>query len=79
MPITKKVKISIKYLNFPDIFSEKKALVLLKIANLNQYAIKLQKDQKLPYRLIYSLSLVEFDILKIYIKINLINRFIQLF
>ena len=33
--IIKKVKIPTKYLNFLDIFLEKKALVLLKTTNLN--------------------------------------------
>ena len=33
--ITKEVKISIKYLNFSDVFLEEKALVLLATTNLN--------------------------------------------
>ena len=55
---------------------EKKALVLPEATNLNQHAIKLQKGQQSFYRLIYSLGLVEFEILKIYIKTNLTNSFI---
>ena len=39
--VTKKVKILTKYLDFSDIFLEAKALILLKIIKLNQYAIKL--------------------------------------
>ena len=38
--IIKKVKILIKYLDFLNVFLEKKALVLLKLTKLNQYAIK---------------------------------------
>ena len=42
--IIKKVQILSKYLNFSDVFSEKKALILSKVTNLNQYATKLTKD-----------------------------------
>lgn len=40
---TKKVKILIKYLNFSNIFLEKKVLKLVNITDLNQYTIKLEK------------------------------------
>lgn len=36
----KKVKILAKYSNFSNIFSKKKALILLEIINLNQYIRK---------------------------------------
>lgn len=39
--ITKKVKISVKYSDFLDIFLEKQTLILLKITKLNQYTIEL--------------------------------------
>lgn len=39
----KKVKILAKYLGFSNVFIKEKDLMLLKIINLNQYAIKLQK------------------------------------
>lgn len=65
--LAKKIKISTKCSNFLDIFLEKKALVLLKITKLNQHSIKLQEDKQPPYRPIYSLELVEFKTLKIYI------------
>ena len=39
--ITKKVQILNKYLDFLDIFLNKKTLALLKITNLNQHVIKL--------------------------------------
>ena len=76
MLLAKKVKILIKYSDFLEIFLEKKSLVLSKIIKLNQYAIKLQKSQQLPYKLIYSLSPVKLKILKIYIKTNLPNSFL---
>lgn len=37
----KKVKISIEYLDFSNIFLKKKTLILLEIIKLNQYAINL--------------------------------------
>ena len=41
--LTKEVKISAKYFDFSDFFSEEKASVLLKQTKLNQYPIKLQQ------------------------------------
>ena len=43
--VAKEVKIPTKYSDFSDVFLEKKALILPKDTNLNQYAIELQKDQ----------------------------------
>lgn len=51
--LVKKVKILAK------LFSEKKSLILLEIRELNQNAIKLQKDQQPSYKSIYSLGLVK--------------------
>ena len=39
--IAEEIKISVKYSDFLDVFPEEKALVLLEITDLNQYAIKL--------------------------------------
>ena len=75
--IAKEVKIPIDYSDFSNVFLEEKALVLLEITYINQHAIKLQKDQQLSYRPIYSLGLVKFKTLKTYIKTNLVNGFIQ--
>lgn len=55
--IIEKIKIFNKYLNFINIFSEKKASILPKITKFNQYIIKLKKDYQLSYRLIYSLDI----------------------
>ena len=41
--IAKEVQILFKYLDFLDVFSKKKALILLEVTELNQYAIELQK------------------------------------
>ena len=52
---------------------------LLKYIRINNYIIKLKKGKQLFFNPIYSLRLVELKILKIYIKTNLTNIFIQLF
>ena len=74
--VIEKVQILSKYYNFLDVFLEKKALILSKATKSNQHAIKLQKGQQPPYRLIYSLGLVEVKTLKTYIETNLANGFI---
>ena len=76
MLITKKVKILTKYSDFLDVFLKKKTLILSEITKLNQHAIKLQEGQQPPYKLIYSLGLVEFEMLKTYIETNPTNSFI---
>ena len=38
--ITEKIQISAKYLDFSDIFLEKKTLILIKATELNKHAIK---------------------------------------
>ena len=75
--IAKKVTIPTYYLDFSDIFLEKKALVLLEITKLNQHAIKLQEGQQPPYGPIVNLGLVELKMLKTYIESNLANGFIR--
>ena len=76
--IAKEVQIPIKYLDFSNVFSEAKVLALPEITDLNQYAIKLEKDQQSLYKPIYSLGLINFKTLKTYSKINLANGFILL-
>ena len=68
-----------KYINFADIFLLKLAVELLKYININNYAIKLINNSQLLYGLNYSLRLIELEILKAYIKNNLVNMFIRLF
>lgn len=48
-----------------------------KRSEINKYTIDLELNKQLPYRLIYSLRLVELKTLKIYIEINLTNSFIN--
>ena len=70
-------KIHDKYVNFADVFSLDLASKLRKHTGINNYAIKLVDGQQPPYERIYSLELVELEILKIYIETNLANRFIK--
>ena len=72
-------KVFSKYADFADVFSPKLAVKLSKHMRINNYAIKLVDDWQLPYSLIYSLGPVELEILKTYIKNNLVNNFIRPF
>lgn len=72
----KKIKILAKYSDFVNIFSEKWALILLKITKLNQHAIELQKNWQLLYKPIFSLGAIKFKMLKTYIETILANDFI---
>lgn len=69
-------KISNKYSNFADIFLKEKILMLLKQTNFNKYAIELENDNQLLYKLIYSLSLIDLETLKTYIKMHMKTGFI---
>ena len=74
--LTKEVRISDKYSGFADVFSDEKALVLLKCTKLNEHAIK-PEDVKQPlYWPIYSLGPVKLETLKTYIKTYLNIGFI---
>ena len=75
--LVKKVSISEEYANFLDIFSKKSAIVLFEYSNINKHAIDLESSKQPSYKPVYSLSLVELEILKTYIKINLANGFIK--
>ena len=74
--LIKKVKILDEYLDFINIFSEKKVLMLPEQAKFNQYAIELEKSKQPPYGSIYSLGPVELETLKTYIKTYLKTGFI---
>lgn len=74
--LAKKINIPKRYTNFSDILSKNFAAVLSNCLNINKYVINLEPDRQLPYRPIYSLSLIKLETLKTYIKANLANRFI---
>ena len=76
MLVAKKVKILTKYLDFSDVFSKEKVLILSEAIKLNQHVIELYEGQQPLYEPIYSLGLVELKTLKTYIKTNLVNNFI---
>lgn len=67
-----------KYLDYIDVFLSNLIMELLENTSMNEYIIKLIKDKQPPYRPIYNLRPVKIEILKIYIKIYLKTRFIQL-
>ena len=57
--LTEKVKIPDKYLDFTNVFSKKKALVLVERNKLNENVINLEDDKQPFYGPIYSLGPVE--------------------
>ena len=65
------MQIPFKYLKFSDVFSKKKALILLETTELNQHAIKLQESQQALYSPIYNLGPVELEMLKLTSKLIL--------
>lgn len=73
------IKIFPEYIDFADVFSPDFAMELPKNSGINKYAIKLIEKQQPPYGPIYSLGLVELEILKAYIEIHLKTRFIRSF
>ena len=70
-------KVLNKYTEFVDVFSPKLAAELSKHTRINNHAIKLVDDWQSLYGPIYSLSLMELETLKVYIKNNLANSFIR--
>lgn len=73
------LKVSVKYINFIHIFFLDLTFKLLEHTKIKTYAIKLVNDKQPFYEPVYSLEAIELKILKIYIKINLANRFIKPF
>ena len=70
-------KVSGEYTNFADVFLPKLAIKLFEYIEINNHNIELVDDQQPFYGPIYSLNLVELEILKIYIKNNLSHDFIR--
>ena len=65
-----------EYFDYNNIFLVENIAELPKHTGINDYIIKQEKDKQPSFGPIYSLSLVELEILKIYIEINLANGFI---
>lgn len=76
--LVEKVSILNEYIHFSDVFSKELVTVLSKRSSINEHAIELEPDKQSLYRPIYCLRLVKLETLKIYIKTNLANKFIQL-
>lgn len=68
-----------KYFGYTNVFLSELTIKLLEYININNHAIKLEKDKQLFYSSINSLGPVKLKILKIYIKTNLANGFIRHF
>ncbi len=66
-----------EYADFAKFFSLKLTSELSEHTRINDHAIELIDDWQPPYGPIYSLGLVELEILKAYIKNNLANSFIR--
>lgn len=66
----------VKYSNYSHIFLVENIMELLKNIKINYYVIKLEESKQPIFCTIYSLRLIKFKILKIYIQINLANSFI---
>ena len=75
--LNEEVKIPDKYSDFSNVFSKEKTLVLPEHTELNKHAIDLEDGKQPLYGPIYSLGLVEFETLKIYINTHLKTGFIQ--
>ena len=77
--LTEKVKILEEYLDFTNVFSKEKTVVLPERTKLNENAIDLEDGKQPPYGPINSLGLVKLETLKTYIKTHLKTGFIQPF
>ena len=75
--LTEEVKIPDKYLDFTDVFSKEKALVLPERTKLNKHAIDIENSKQPPYGPIYSLSSTELETLKTYMGTHLKTGFIR--
>ena len=74
--LAKKVIVSAKYSDFANISSKKSAEMLPECTGIIKHAIELENVKQPSYGSIYSLSPVELETLKMYIKTNLANGFI---
>ena len=66
-----------EYFDFSNVFSSDSAADLLGHPGINDHPTNLLNDKEPLYGLIYSLGLVELEMLKIYIKANLACGFIM--
>lgn len=69
-------KIPDKYSDYIDVFSPDLAMKLPENTDMNEHAVELIDGKQLPYGLIYALSPVDLETLKIYIETHLKTEFI---
>ena len=74
---SEKTEIITKYSDFSNLFSLDSAVELLKYTRINDHLIDLLDNKQTPYGPIYSLEVVELEMLKTYIKADLGNSFIR--
>ena len=74
-----KVTILSKYVDYTNVFSLDFAAELSKHTGINDHFIDLIDNKQLLCGPIYSLGLVELEMLKTYIETNLVNGFYQTF
>ena len=66
-----------EYSDYSNVFLAKNAAELPENIGMNKHTIELEEGKQPPFRPIYSLGLVELEMLKTYIKTNLANGFIR--
>ena len=71
--------ITAKDLDFINMFLKNLTIKLFNCLNIKKYIIDKKNYKQLLYKPIYSIRLIELKMLKTYIKINLMNKFIYLF
>ena len=69
-------KVLAEYSNYSNIFSAENAADIPENTRINEYIIELEESKQPSFGLIYSLSPVELETLKTYIKTILANDFI---
>ena len=70
------IRVFVKYSDYNNTFLAENIAELLENTRINKYVIKLKENKSLSFGLIYSLRPIELEILKTYMKINLVNGFI---
>ena len=73
------IAILTKYSHYNNFLLIKNIIKFFKYIKINNHAIILKESKQSPFKPIYNLKPVELKILIMYIKISLINSFIQLF
>lgn len=67
----------VEYSNYSNVFSKENAIKFLEYIKIDDHVIKIEKGKQLLFSSIYSLGLVNLEILKTYFKTNLANNFIR--